>query len=349
MLFFEGREGGRPSWSFGPLPEWRLPAIQSDLTSGLCFRVPDVEVSGYDYDHGDQPYHVELWIEKSTMDDVLLPLCRRFAVNLVRGIGFQSITGAVRLLQRVQRLRRVAAEKPCRVFYLSDFDPGGHQMPVAVARQVEFWLPQYAPGADVKLTPLVMTKEQVRRYALPRVPIKDSDRRKAGFEERHGEGAVELDALEAVFPGELANIVRAAVAPYRDEGLEERLEEVGEEAVGCVEEDWARATAGQREELQAVEEEAAAVLADYQGRLEEMDAELQGRLAPLRGRLAAVRHGVEAAMAAFDPDLPDRPGPEVAGAEELGWLFASSRKYLEQLGHYKAYKAGIASERGGVP
>ena len=70
-------------------------------------------------------------------------------------------------------------------------------MPVAVAHQIEFWLQDYTPGADINLTPLALTRDQVITYQLPRIPIKESDARKAGFEERYGAGAVELDALEA--------------------------------------------------------------------------------------------------------------------------------------------------------
>jgi hypothetical protein len=48
------------------------------------------------------------------------------------------------------------------------------------------------------LTPLALTLAQVQQYRLPRIPIKESDRRKPGFEDTYGEGAVELDALEAL-------------------------------------------------------------------------------------------------------------------------------------------------------
>jgi hypothetical protein len=215
-------------WSLERPFGWGLPRIDASLSQGLSFALPSIQVRGYDYSPTDQPFLLEIWVEKSTMHDVLEPLCRRLSVNLVPGAGFQSITSPVNLLQRVARL--AASGKPCRVFYISDFDPAGDQMPVAVARQLEFWLPQYAPGADIKLTPLVLTREQVIAYRLPRTPIKDSDLRKTAFEGRYGEGAVELDALEALFPGELGRIVRGAVAPYRDETLAERLFEAEEEA-----------------------------------------------------------------------------------------------------------------------
>jgi len=132
----------------------------------------------------------------------------------VTSAGFQSITSAVKVLQRACQL--VHLGKPARIFYISDFDRAGDGMPVAVARQIEFWLQDDAPSADIKLTPLALTRNQVITDQLPRIPIKESDVRNAGFEERYGAGAVELDALEALYPGTLADLVREAIESYRD-------------------------------------------------------------------------------------------------------------------------------------
>src|SRR5436305_1114947 len=34
-----------------------------------------------------QPYHLEVWCEKSTMNDVFMPLCERYGANLQTGMG----------------------------------------------------------------------------------------------------------------------------------------------------------------------------------------------------------------------------------------------------------------------
>jgi hypothetical protein len=295
-------------------------------------------VQGYDYAPGDQPFLLELWVEKSTMHDVLEPLCRALSVNLMPGAGFQSIASALNLLQRVARFQ--AAGKPCRVFYVSDFDPAGDQMPVAVARQLEYWRSQYAPGADIKLTPLVLTREQVIAYRLPRTPIKDSDARKGAFEQRHGQGAVELDALESLHPGELARIVRRAVAPYRDRELPGRLTDARLEAELAAEEAYEEATAALRQDLDGLQEEASQIAAEYEQRLREMNGELQERLAPVRERLETVRRAVVSAGEELEVVLPERPEAETPETEEAGWLFDASRGYLEQLRHYQERKAG---------
>src|SRR5262249_58872694 len=109
---------------------------------------------------------------------------------------------------------------------------------VALARQIEWWLQEYAPEADIKLSTLALTREQVQQYQLPRVPIKDTDLRKTNFEERHGEGAVELDALEALHPGVLADLVREALAPYHDDTLAERLYDTPDDAQAAAEAQW---------------------------------------------------------------------------------------------------------------
>src|SRR5690242_8701553 len=80
--------------------------------------------------------------------------------------------------------------RPCRADLshvcqrTSDFDPAGEHMPIATARQIEYWLAEYAPNIGIKLTAMVLTKEQVIRYHLPRTPIKETDLRKKGFEDR---------------------------------------------------------------------------------------------------------------------------------------------------------------------
>jgi hypothetical protein len=158
-----------------------------------------------------------------------------------------------------------------------------------VARQVEFWLQTYATGCDVALTPIALTRDQVTQHRIPRIPVKDTDRRKAGFEERYGEGAVELDALEALHPGELARIVRTAVAPYRDESLAERLREAEREAQERAETTWQTALEPHQGELEAITQEATAIMASYERRLEELSDALDAELAPLRDRLDALR------------------------------------------------------------
>jgi hypothetical protein len=324
--------GAEVGWLF----EWRLPFIRSDLRAMLSFPIPDVgEIHGYDYHAADQPYLVEVWVEKSTQNDILMPICNRYAVNLVTSIGFQSMTGAINHLKRVRDLG-----KPSRIFYISDFDPAGDGMPVGVARQLEFWLQQYAPAADIKLQPLALTHTQVTGYALPRIPIKESDKGKRGFEERYGEDAVELDALQALRPGTLAALVREAIKPYRDDTLEHRLSEAHAEAREVAKQAWAEQTSEVQAELSQMRAEIEAIVSRYQERLEALDVELQAELEPFRARIETLRLAITEMAEAFAPALPDRPTPAITEVDESNWLFDSARDYLEQMAVYNARKSG---------
>ena len=64
------------------------------------------------------------------MNDILEPLGISYSVNIVTGIGELSHTRCVELVQRA-----IASGRPVRILYVSDFDPAGISMPVAVAPQ----------------------------------------------------------------------------------------------------------------------------------------------------------------------------------------------------------------------
>jgi hypothetical protein len=333
--------GGLPSKPglFVGDPYWPLPVIKADLASQISLEMPTPEATGYEYDQTDQPFHQEIWIEKSTANDILIPLCQQLRINLVTSIGFQSITATVNLLRRLKAIRDATGSyKPARIHYISDFDPAGLGMPVAVAREVEFYIDRYAPGAEVLLTPIMMTKQQVIDYELPRAMIKDSDVRKENFEDRHGKGAVELDAFEVLQPGEFRRIVRRAVSAYRDERLEERLEERAETAQKRIEEAWHDATEDERKELIEIEAELRRIYEPYQERLRLANEWLQADLAPIKARLESLKQSAAAKRDSLGVVLPDRPAAVVNGSDESAWLFDSNRDYEEQLSAYKDHK-----------
>ncbi len=316
-------------------PDWYLPTIEASIAYGVSFTIPSPRVNGYGYSQADQAFHLEIWVEKSTQDDVLESVCTQYGVNLVTSLGFQSITSVIDLLERIRR-----SGKPARIFYVSDFDPAGDGMPTAVARQVEYWRQKYAPDADIALTPVALTRDQVIAYKLPRIPIKDTDLRKGNFQDRHGEGACELDALEALHPGALATIVRQAIAPYFDTDLQDRLREARWHADELVNDAWQAAAEPYADELTELEDEVRKTAATYQDRLRELRDALQEELHPARGRLDAIRQAIREAREDLDVGLPDRPDPQTGDVDEDGWLFHSERDYVVQLKVYQAHKNG---------
>jgi hypothetical protein len=321
-----------PRCEVGELPPWSGPSVAlAEGALGCCDvpQMPSVTIAGYDYKPGDQPYHLELWIEKTTMADVLEPICGDLHVNLVAAAGFQTITASVELLKRLERL---PPDKPVRIGYLSDFDPAGIRMAPAVARVVEFYRNQFAPDCDLKLTSLALTKAQVDAFELPRIPVKETDRRGPAFERQHGEGQVELDALEAIHPGELERIVREFFGSYHDPSLEERLTEVRDQAEEEAREEWDEATADRRRGLEVTLAKIRRIVGAVRPEAERLNGRLQAALAPLLAKVERLRHVLS--EASVTPELPERPEPETEGQDESTWLYASERAYLEQLGHY---------------
>jgi hypothetical protein len=258
----------------------------------------------------EQPVVVEVWIEKSTMDDVLLPICERYDVSLQTGVGQIGLEAPRLLVER-------AAEdgRPHVVLYISDFDSQGENMPVAVARKIEWMLRTHGADARIQLYPLALTKEQVERYTLPLLVSKDPDAARRLWEQEH-KGTVELDALEALHPGELGRIVDEAVRCFRDPDLQERVDAAEQEAL------LALAAA----ERQARAEHAAAMTMAEQ-RLQEAWQAAQEASTWLARRLAELR-----------PALPAVPEwDDYAGLDEEP-LYDSERDYLYQNEYYQERK-----------
>lgn len=190
-----------------------------------------------------QPYHIEIWIEKDTMNDKIEPIAKEYGVDVVTGEGEISLTQVYLLMAKA-----LAIQKPIRIFYISDYDPKGKDMPVSIARKIE-WFIRNVEGCDkldIKLKRLMLTPEQCIIYNLPRKPIKIAKGEGTGakayatlskkFEEKRGAGATELDALESIVPGEFSKILENAIKPYIDEDARKRIWEQNALVQNAVEE-----------------------------------------------------------------------------------------------------------------
>lgn len=317
------------AWTGEDVDDWSLPFIPARVLRADLDLDGGFEVTGYDYSPADQPALIEVWIEKSTMNDILEPLCRELGVNLVAGAGFESIT----TIDEMLRERVVGHGKHTHVLYVRDYDRAGEAMPVQVARQMQFWAQRY--GIDVPLTVdvIALTDEQVDAYDLPRDP--ESDNR------------VELDALEALHPGALAGIVRDAVEACQDaDHLASALAFAEEEAQETVDEQWSQDASRLRAEAAELKAEADAVAAGYSERLAALSAELDEELEPYAARLENLRERARGLVDDFDPELPERPEAEPVELDPDGpHLFDSRRHWLWQLSVFKAHQQNNKEQR----
>jgi hypothetical protein len=291
--------------------------------------VPDMPVLPYTWVNGldedrdaIQDYIVEVWIEKSTQNDWLIPLCQRRGVNLVVGIGEQS-----EIRSRQLALRSAEYGAPVRIIYLSDFDPGGRSMPKAVARKVEFTIAKFDLDVDLQLIPLALTPDQCREYRLPRTPIKDTERRKDKFEQTFGVGATELDAMEALHPGELARLLEAEIDNWLDPNLKRRVR---------------RAFSNAYLPLKKIEQETCKEHAEKIEELSERFEEIKSELEEWEQEASDLCQDIAAEMEEQLPDLSDVevPRSQAPGETDRFVLFDSQRDYFTQMDAYNAWRDG---------
>ena len=268
----------------------------------------------------EQDYLIEVWIEKSTQNDWLVPLCKERGVNLVVGIGESSEIQCRHLAERVQE-----TGKPARVIYMSDFDPAGRSMPVSVARKLEFYIGKFDFDVDVTLNPLVLTEEQCQRYRLPRTPIKKDLKRKKKFEEKFGTGATELDALEALHPGEMDKLLEAEIDRYLDPTLAHR----------CNDARWRLQT-----QLNGIEQE---VIEPHQEELDQLTSDYEEIVA----KFEAWERGAEDLWSTITEELQEerenlpafeKPKARPANEPDGFVLFDSERGYLSQIDAYREWQ-----------
>ncbi len=166
-----------------------------------------------------QPYQLAFIGEKSSLGEVLRPLAIVFQAELLLSSGDPSETHIAEIAAR-------AADdgRPFRVFYFSDFDPGGFTMPIAVARKFQAHRDWRFPNLEMQVHRVALTLDQVIANDLPSTPLKATEARAARWLEKTGREQTEIDALAALRPDVLEQIARDAVAPFFDPTMIERFE-----------------------------------------------------------------------------------------------------------------------------
>lgn len=274
--------------------------------------LPCYNVSGPSF---PQRYHLEIWAEKASMESVIRPFVGRYGVVAVVNTGQASITSAWELIGRLRTNPR-----PCRVFYLADFDPCGDTMPTAVSRKLEFYARQH-PEFDIQLHHLAVTEALVDELDLPRAPIKETDKSRKQFETNHGTGAVELEAIKGLHPGKLEKLIKDEILKYYDESLE-----------GCeTEARWAR--------LEELDNHRDHVLEKYHEELAQLQAEHKAAFSEWSEKAEPVYSAIETELREYacGTTYYDVPEPEEEERDE-SVLYDSQRTYLEQLDRYRQHQ-----------
>jgi hypothetical protein len=179
--------------------------------------LPSLSVAGSN--RPEQTYRLGLIGEKSSLLPVVEPIARQYSIDVVLDTGDASDSHLYQMA-----LRASLDWRPFIVFYLSDFDPGGHHMPTSVARKFQALCDLRFPDLDLRLYPVALTLEQCIEYELPSAPLQPSEKRKEKWLARFGREQTELDALMALRPGVLDRLLHAAIEPFFDPTLDARFD-----------------------------------------------------------------------------------------------------------------------------
>ena len=265
-------------------------------------------------------YHLEIWCEKSTINDVLMAFGERYGVNIVTGAGEISYTRCVQLVERA-----IASGRPVRILYISDFDPAGDNMPVSGRTQDRVPVVP-AAGAPPRCSAPANHADARSMYRVSSSAYSDQRDRQARepFRGAVRRGRNRAGCARSAAPGELERILRREVERYHDDTLDDRIAEAA---------------------------------SDVEAELDRINATVHRRHAKAIAEIRAERKKVHAAIAAFEkkarpvfkeieedleaeaPDIDDYEWPEPAeGDEDDDPLFDSTRDFIEQTDRYKAHQ-----------
>lgn len=178
---------------------WRDPAEIVDAAA-RGFRINKWE---------DQPWHIEVMVEKDALSGVLEPVCQELDINFSANKGYSSSST---MYEAGKRLERLATEgKEICILYFGDHDPSGIDMTRDVTERLEMF-----SYGRLKVDRLALNMDQVTALNPPPNPAKETDSRFQAYLMEFGSTSWELDAVE---PAALADMVRDAVAQLRDDDL----------------------------------------------------------------------------------------------------------------------------------
>jgi len=267
----------------------KLDGLVEEVLRELLYQTPHYYTDGY------QVYHIEVWCEKNSMGFVIDPPCKRYGATYQPLVGQASIEKVNMSAKRA--IKAAEAGKKVRIFYIADWDKFGWNMVSAVARKLEFFAKEHK--LDIKLTRLALNEDQIAKFNLPKAP-------------KHGEAVVELDALEAIYPGELGKIVENTLRLYYDAEKPRIVEEEN------------------RRMRKAVEQ----ILN------EKLKKPLETAFSKIN--VTGIAKGIDLTSVINKNFAPPKPGHDVK--EGKSWVFDSNRDYWERLVEYKKYKAGREEE-----
>jgi len=121
---------------------------------------------------------IELWMEKDSIRNLLQGLAWKYRVAVQVLRGFASLSMYHKALSRAKK-RGVK-----RILYVGDFDSSGLAISKVAEREMR-----------IKFQRVVLTKDQIRRFRLPSIPVNMRDSRAEAYVSLHGDRCWEAESL----------------------------------------------------------------------------------------------------------------------------------------------------------
>ena len=150
-----------------------------------------------------QADHVELIVEKLTVQGIIDPIARQFCIPTTVGRGYCSINPRYEIVQRY----RQSGKDRLVLLIAGDFDADGEEIAESFARSIRDDF-----GVDeVVASKILLRQDQVRSWKLPKnsMEAKKTSSKFAKFVKKYGNS--EVYELEAISPAQMQATVREAI------------------------------------------------------------------------------------------------------------------------------------------
>jgi hypothetical protein len=159
----------------------------------------------------DQPNHIEIWCEKDAVTGSIAEVRNEYGLTVYAIRGFNSTSNVHESSQRL--CQALGAGKQPVILYLGDHDPSGRDIERDLKERLD------VRRSHVEIHRVAIRKDDIAKFNLPPLRVKDEDPRARKFKAVHGAEAVELDALP---PTELRARLRRSIDALIDWGIWER-------------------------------------------------------------------------------------------------------------------------------
>lgn len=145
----------------------------------------------------DQPYRVEVWVEKEALAGVVSRAARKYRAGHFSCRGYTSASSLYEASRRIEGLLDEPGVEGVVILHLGDHDPSGIDMTRDIEDRLnEFLIGDFYDHRLVEVRRIALNMDQVQQYNPPPNPAKFTDSRVGPYVSRFGYESWELDALD---------------------------------------------------------------------------------------------------------------------------------------------------------